>query len=193
MGSDEEIKDIFNWQVLHSKKPFENGFLSNGKMVFKNVFTLDDHLIQRDKDLLEEYAPKLFNTYQGIYELEDIMIEWATLLHNYRSEYGNKKIIHNMGGKQIVPTYAKKSKDEKAIILKNRVEDILKLLSTNFSTKEHITEFKTMLKKVHANPDEYFTFKPKYQILKQPIKDYLLSLNLKGKSLTINEFIKTIK
>ena len=193
MISDEEIKDIFNWQVLHSKKPFENGFLSNGKMVFKNVFTLDDHLIQRDKDLLEEYAPKLFNTYQGIYELEDIMIEWATLLHNYRSEYGNKKIIHNMGGKQIVPTYAKKSKDEKAIILKNRVEDILKLLSTNFSTKEHITEFKTMLKKVHANPDEYFTFKPKYQILKQPIKDYLLSLNLKGKSLTINEFIKTIK
>ena len=192
MFSDEYIKDTFCYQVLYSKKPFEDGCLSNGKRIFKNLYTLDDTLSDKDKSLLEEYAPKLFNTYQGIYKLEDIMIEWATLLHNYRSEHANKKMIYNMSGKQKNPTYAKKSKDEKATILKSRVGDILKLLSTNFSTKEHITEFTDILKKVYANPDDYFTFKPKYQILKQPIKDYLISLDLKGKSKEISDFMKAI-
>ena len=193
MLSDDEIRDIFSWQVLHSKKPFENGFPHQGKRIFKNIYTLDDTLSEKNKSLLEEYAPKLFNTYEGKYKLEDIMIEWATIFHNYHLVNTEKNIIHNMGGKQKIPTYAKKSKNEKITILKNRVEDILKLLSTNFSTKEHISEFTDILKKVHANPDDYFTYKPKYQIKKKPIKDYLLSLNLKGKSSIIDEFIKAIK
>ena len=200
MGSDEEIIfsdeyiiDTLYHQVLHSKKPFENGFPHQGKRIFKNMYTLDDALREKDIELLEEYAPRLFNTYKGEYELEDIMIEWATLLHNYRTEHRNKNIIHSMGGKQIIPTYAKKSKDEKVTILKKRVEDILKLLSTNFSTKEHISEFTDILKKVYANPDDYFTYKPKYQIKKQPIKDFLISLELKGKSKEINDFMKAME
>ena len=190
--TDEEIREVFNWQVLHSKKPFKNGFPSQGKRIFKNMYTLDDTLSEKNKSLLEEYAPKLFNTYEGEYELEDIMIEWATLFHNYHQVNTEKNIIHSMGGKQKIPTYSKKSKDEKVTILKKRVEDILKLLSTNFSTKEHIIEFTDILKKVHANPDDYFTYKPKYQIKKKPIKDFLISLGLKGKSKEINDFIKAI-
>ena len=193
MISDDEIRDIFNWQVLHSKKPFENGFLHKGKRIFKNLYTLDIPLTEKDKTLLEEYAPKLFNTYEDTEKLEEVMIEWATLFHNYRQVGVEKTFIHNMEGEQVVPAYAKKSLDEKTILLKNRVEDILKLLSTNFATNEHITEFTDILKKVHVNPDKYFTFKPKYQILKQSIKDWLISLKLKGKSKEINDFIKAIK
>jgi len=179
MLSDDEIRDIFRWQVLQNKEKFEVG-------------SFDDWLEQEDKDLLEEYAPKLFNTYKNIEKLENIMIEWAILLFNYRHEHIGKNIIHGMGGKQKIPTYAKKSKDEKITILKSRVEDILKLLSTNFSTKEHIIEFTDILKKVHATPDDYFTYKPKIPIKKQPIKDYLIGLELKGKTKEINDFIKSI-
>lgn len=193
MISDDEIRDIFNWQVLHSKKPFENGFPHNGERIYKNVLTLDVTLIEKDKILLEEYAPKLFNTYEDTEKLEEVMIEWATLLHNYRQVGVEKTLIYNMEGEQVVPAYAKKSLDEKTTVLKNRVEDILKLLSTNFATNEHITEFTDILKKVHGNPNKYFTFKPKYQILKQPIKDWLISLKLNGKSKEINDFIKAIK
>lgn len=193
MISDDEIRDIFNWQVLHSKKPFENGFPHNGERIYKNVLTLDVTLIEKDKILLEEYALKLFNTYEDTEKLEEVMIEWATLLHNYRQVGVEKTLIYNMEGEQVVPAYAKKSLDEKTTVLKNRVEDILKLLSTNFATNEHITEFTDILKKVHGNPNKYFTFKPKYQILKQPIKDWLISLKLNGKSKEINDFIKAIK
>jgi len=166
--------------------------LHNFGKVSQNVFTLDDMLNDSDKALLESYAPKLFNTYSEPNNLHNVMLEWATLLHNYRQINCEKSIIDNMKGKQKIPTYEKKSLEEKKIILKNRIEDILKLMSTNFATNKNIKEFTSILEQAHKEPERYFNSKPKYEIQKLPIANYLRSLKLKGKSKEIEEFLKAI-
>lgn len=192
MISDEICRDTFCYDVLNDKAPFSKGILSNGARVYQNVFTLNDMLSESDKSLLEDYAPKLFNTYSELTNLHNAMLEWATLVHNYRNTNYEKSIIHGMQGKQKIPRYEKKSLEEKQKVFKNRIKDILKLMSTNFSTNENIKELTDILKQAHETPERYFNSKPKYKITKQPIRDYLTSLELEGKSKKIIEFLKDL-
>jgi len=153
---------------------------------------------------LEKYVPILFNTYSKFEKLENVISEFVKLYYLYRREFYNSIITED--GKVI--TIRKLTQifyDNSPIPNKNKTRDIeiesfKKHLNAIYSflggsrfgtVKGH--EFKKQLQEVCANADEYIPKRTKVTISTKPIKDYLLSLNLKDKSLTIDEFIKAIK
>jgi len=162
-------------------------------------------LEEDDIVLLEKYVPILFNTYSKLEKLENVISEFVKLCYLYRREFYNSLISVEDGKVTTIREMTqifydnspipnkKKTRDMQIESFKKHLNAIYSFLGgSRFGTAKG-KEFKKQLQEVCDNVDEYIPKRTKVTISTKPIKDYLLSLNLKGKSLTIGEFIKAIK
>jgi len=191
---DQECIDIFNYDVLHIEKVMTDSV--TGKPIFPDlVYTLDELLSEADKALLEGYAPKLFNTLNESNDLCSAMLEWATLLQNYRHSKNNFGVAIQ---KSIINNYPnlrnKKSKQEKLNTFQNNLKSVFDAIGGGAVGTPKGNTLKKLLDDAYHNPNDYFTSKPKKD---KPsianMKDYLNSLDLNGKSKIISDFLKEIK
>ncbi len=148
--------------------------------------------VTKTTDLIEEYAPKLFNV-ANPKELEEIITKWLKLIYEYGSAIPKQNLLNSMQGKAKIIGYEKKSKEEKIKVFRTKIEDITKLIHNNFSTNADIDELEKVLGKAYKNADNYFNSKPITEKDKNAISDYLVSLKLYGKSKEINNFIKALQ
>ena len=174
MYSDEECEDCMNYDVIYEKDNLK-------------LFALNNY----DEELLIEYAPKLFNTYEGK-NLKEVMIDTAVLIHNYRSSYFSNVLNKNfMNGYPLI--MKNKSESERYNAFKNKTEDIIKLLGGDVVGTKKGNELKKLLRDALENTEDYFIPKPSIIEPKSIIENYLVGLKLEGKSLIIKDFIKAIK
>ena len=174
MYSNEECADCMRYDIILNKNKLKLYKLTND-----------------DMNLLEEYAPKIFNTYNGK-NLKEVMLDTAILIHNYRNSLFSKEIINLLCNGY--PTVNKnKTQKDREEALKNKIEDIRLLLGVEIATTEKGVELDKILKYALKNPQEYFPIIPKIKSSKKEIINYLTNLKLDGKSLIIKEFLKAIK
>ena len=174
MYSDEECEDCMNYDVIYEKNNLK-------------LFALNNY----DEELLIEYAPKLFNTYNG-QNLKEVMIDTAVLIHNYKSNFfGNAINSMVMYGYPLVMKKETEKKRQKSF--KTKVEDIIKLLGGDVAGTKKGNELKQLLEDALENTQDYFIPKLKMIEPKTVIENYLVELKLEGKSLIIKDFIKAIK
>ena len=183
---DEECISTFE-DVLSDTSPF-----SLHEQYGKFGITLDITLRDSDKDLLQKYAPKLFNTLLKQYDLHDAILEWATLVHNYRNSQKEANFVNkNIYGDY--PTTYGSHKDKKTInAFKNRIKTIYDLMGGDAVGTKKGNDLKKLLKDACENPNDYFTRKPEMKPNKDPIEDYLRGLKLPDKSKVITDFIKDL-
>ena len=174
MYSDDDCMDCMNFDVIYEKNNLK-------------LFALNNY----DEELLIEYAPKLFNTYNGE-NLKEVMIDTATLIHNYQSSFfGNA--INNiiMDGYPLI--MKNKTPNERQESFRNQVENIIKLMGGDVAGTKKGNDLKQLLRDALENTQDYFITKPKILEPKKNIENYLVGLKLDGKSLIIKDFIKAIK
>ena len=174
---DEECIDIMRHLILkYTSEDGICGSLTNG-----------------DLDLVEDYAAKLFNTYNGK-DLEIVMGATINLLNNYRTAISYKETCKEI--KKVLPKAMSHKKDEKKedALIKHS-EAIINLIFGGVGTKQGVKLRKELLD-VIEKPKDYLVSKPPSISLscttKKKIKEYLLS-KLHGKSKEINEFCQKIK
>jgi len=181
------IEDTFR-EVLEDTAPFKDDF--KGLSLSWVFFPTDDSKPNRLLILLEEYAPKLFTIVPNEYELHKVMLNWGVMSHNYihsKNNFGlsiQKQILNNL------PTLrSNKSPEEKLGIFKNNIISLYKATGGNAVATKKGKELKKMLKDAFLNPEDYIPKKPTIREPSiEPIKDYLKSLGLDGKSELIEQF-----
>lgn len=163
---------------------------------------LCNKLHDSDKDLLEEYVPKLFNTIPDpVNNLGDAIYTLTVLLHNYRDAILEQNLF-----KDQFDGFAnnKRSGQGTKVDIKSfrlSIERIMRLLggkdqegdTLQLKISPKAFDLVKLLDHAYQNPDEYFLKNPKYTISKDPISDYLNSLELPDKSNIIKEFMKKIE
>lgn len=194
MISDEYIIDTINYQVLQQK----------AHLTINNIL-YSDRLEIGDIELLEKYAPRLFNTYKNIEELEDVLSEFVKLYYLYRREFYNSLTAVEDGKKTTLSQLEqifydnspipnkKKTRDKQIESFKKHLNMVYNFLGGSRFGTEKGNKFKKQLKEICDNADEYIPKRTKVTTSTKPIKDYLLSLKLIGKSSTIDEFIKKLE
>jgi len=186
--SDEDCKDMMKYAIEHEILTIISR--ETGK---EEQITLSDRLNLDDKLLLEDYAPKLFNTYEDRQKLDKIMHKLALLLSNYRKEPNyNKsmKIFYEGEG-----VHSKnKSEEKRKEAFQKHCDNLYGLLGTGFLRSEKGNELQKMLKDAFYNPQEYMPPKPKKITNSYSnIHNFLTDLKLPGKSDTITEFITKLR
>jgi len=186
------IKDIL---YNHIDKKFIWNFMS-----IQQIETLSFNELFEDveKKLLEDYAPKLFNTYSTPDKLQEVIFKWVLLFYDYKIQNLRKedfKIRHieKHYNNSSIP-YKKHKMTDQEVSFQNHIKDLLNLLGgvSGFDTPKG-RELKEVLEKVLDNhPRDYIPLKPKIIKSTTSLKDYLIDLKLIGKSELINDFIKAI-
>ncbi len=190
--SNELCTDTMIYDILNDEK-------------FLNSNTTDgiggNSLNSNDKILLEEYAPKLFNTLEKFDDLQSVMTKLVDLVNIYRY----KSIIHR-GEKKMLTLYpkiksaSKKTEAEKIKIFKNHIVNMIKLAGDNrYSLQDHQKSkeyiyFWNILDDVCDHPEDYFPaeYRDVSTPQKETIEKYLMGLKLPGKTESIKEFMKKI-
>ena len=187
--------------VLYQDDPYE---IIPDKKVHSYSINIEK-LPKDDKDLLLEYASKLFNTlqkgktdpfgntinlYYAIYQLVNDMVLYRL------TKSGEKKIAL---AKEIEPLN-KKAKQEKEKYLQDHAKAILKMIGGSANTSGgspnsfDLFNLKKYLEDIVKLPSRYLPIHPKgYFRNKNIIKENLIELELPLKANIINEFIKKIK
>ncbi len=164
------------------------------------------HFSEQDKDLLVEYAPKLFtpqysknNSYQielkSKYtnkELSKIMLELAECVGSYRYDK-----LHNIKSKEIYkPREKNKKPEDREGSFVNHINAILDFIGrVDIPLKDSQNIFRSELIKARNAPKDYV--KPvklkTIKVHKDLIRQYLYSLKLEGKKENIDQFISALK
>ncbi len=190
------IRTYEDWECVEAMK---TEIARKIEMMSSNIFTIDD------ENLLEEYAPKLFNTLPRdrldpfgnkidvYYAVRNLLYEMI----NYRVNKLNKKRVsvaeHREG-------LAKHSQEDKAEFLRKRASELLKMIG---GTKDRIGGEDMGFEKYHlakaledlvSHPINYVPahFKGR-KTSKREIKAALVELELPGKTPIIEEFIKKLR
>lgn len=170
-------------------------------------------LSEKDRELLIEYAPKLFDTLPKEKDLYDSMLGLATILGKYRFEVlWHRKESARMDSY----SHSKKRQEDKEEALKKHIDAIVKIIGTDMYIPkgEEISHLRTSrddlldeLERAYQNPMSYL---PPGNIgysleenehgeivkvshhTKQPMEEYLKALDLKNRSDIIKEFVKKI-
>ena len=184
------IEDTFR-EVINIEIPMKDAAT---KEVIPITFTLDEILTNEKKLFLEEYAPLLFTIVPDIYDLEKVMLEWATLVHNYSHSKNNFGVSIQRQIKARFPKLRENKKpSEKIELFKNNLKSIYDATGGNAVATKKGKELKKMLEDACRNPNDYFPTKPTIEKpSKEPIEEYLISLQLEGKSPIITQFIKEL-
>ncbi len=140
-------------------------------------------LTKTDIDLLIEYAPKLFNTFREPSRVNDVMLELAMMVEEYRGSIDRNKNYN---------TYlSHKGEEEKIESFKRDIMNLYSQMGGYSIGTKAAWDLKDKLLTAHRNPEEYLEKKPPGGT-KQHIKDYLNGLSLPDKSNVIKEFIKKL-
>jgi len=152
-----------------------------------------DNLTFDDMDLLEEYAPKLFNTYDGK-NLEQVMLNLAIKLHNYRTDILSGEIGKELDGAFYPEVMSHKTDKVKQDTLAKYSKAIINLIFEKEAGTDKGLELVNKLYDVIKKPEDYLLLKsPIFYPSKKRIKEYLYALKLRGKTTEINNFINAIK
>ena len=169
MYSDEDCIDTMRSLILQISEP--------------NSLTGDDF------DLLEDYAPKLFNRYDGK-DLEKVMYATIHLLSDYRVVISYRKCECKEIEKVLPKAMLHKTYEEKKDALIKHSEAIINLIFGGVGTKKGVKLRKELLD-VIKRPKDYLVLKPpSISSSKKRIKEYLLSLKLQGKSIPLQILCK---
>lgn len=159
--------------------------------------TLGDFIKDTDKDLIEEHAPRLFNTYSDN-NLKDVMRSWVELFYNYRVQEMQYKYYEILGFRQhyeksSIPSKKDKNRQEESF--KASIQGVINFLGTeNLGTEKGEKLRKTLQEVLNDNPNDYIPknanlneLKPK----KTPIKEYLKQV-LGGETNAIKNFLNAL-
>ena len=185
MISDEECRDTMIYDVFSFLK--------------KKSYSIGDLLEENEKDLFEEYAPRLFNSYTKGSKLKEDMLKLVELYIDYTFNKANPKkgAISPRQFKQEVYNQSpipnkNKSYEYQVEELKKHLEYVYNYLGGKCYNTKYSKDFKEQLLEVCNNPKKYLPKRPTIKSSKKPIKDFLISLKLNGKTIEINNFIKAI-
>jgi len=170
-------------------------------------------LSKEDRELLIEYAAKLFDTLPKDKDLFDSMLGLVTIIGKHRFEVMWYKQENSRMG---LYSHNKKNQEEKADALKKHIQAILGIIGIDsYVPKEgdlaglrtSKDDFIDELERAHEDTMSYLPRgNPGYSLeenkhgemvkvlhhTKQPMQEYLKSLHLKNRSIIIKEFIKKI-
>lgn len=148
-----------------------------------------------DIKLLDDFTPKLFDTYDGDAPIKDILREHIEILYQFRMIHSSH-CLHNSLRYEIAPKLGKKkSREENIDSFKKKIQDIFDLMGGDtYPRTKDINIFIQELQKAYSNADMYMpSEKIKTPRLINGIKDWLTSLNLTNKTDIIKEYTKSIK
>lgn len=170
-------------------------------------------LSEKDRELLIEYAPKLFDTLPKDKDLFDSMLGLATILGKHRFEVIWQR---SEGVRMKSYSHSKKTQEDKAEALQKHIAAIVNIIGTDWYTPkgEEFSDLRTSrddlfdeLERAYQDPMSYLPYgNPGYSLeqnehgemvkvlhhTKQPMQEYLIALDLKNRSDIIKEFIKKI-
>ncbi len=171
-------------------------------------------LSERDREVLMEYAPKLFSTLPADQDLSSAMNGLAEIVGKHRFENVYRKSEQNKFNEHAL---SQKSNEEKAKSLQSHIEAIVKIIGTDMYVPKDskLAQFRTPhddlldeLEGAYQDPMRYLPHRPPEYCLEQdehgetikllhhtltPTKDYLKSLRLKKRSIEITSFITELK
>ncbi len=164
--------------------------------IMENVLRADEFasISDKDKSLLEEFAPKLFNTAKySDFVVEGMMRILCSDVRGYREGNGSFKFIEKKG----VMLKNQDSKEREKSLIKHATS-ILKILGDPSKDDiQYMTEnYKVFmgLKKMIDNPKDFFSMKIKYTAkTKTKIKNMLQELQLPKKAKIIDDFIEELQ
>ena len=210
--SDEECRDTLIYDVFAQKDDWEEwekkdvfGKPSDTKLISlfsplameefdkrnQNPPTLGERLTIEDAELLEEYAPKIFNTIpEPNINLNPYLHTLTILIRSYRRAELQIKLLEEKFNAYNA-SKSNKGEKEKIRLLRKRLNDIVNLIGEP-SHPDAAKYIFPALQKLYYEPQKYISRNPKYTISKSPILDFLRSLKLPGKSQIIEEFYKKI-
>ena len=160
------------------------------------------NLLEEDKVLLEEYAPKLFNTFKPMSilnsreELREVMYGLCYILNTYRFESFFKVGISTHVSRD---SFRKNGNRNELIRLQNHANDILKLIGDEeheLFENTRTNELRKILLDVISTPDDFYPVFPNrvsrtLAIKKKLIQEYLEEFSTPSKF--IQEFLSKIK
>ena len=152
-------------------------------------------LSDMDKELLTEYAPKLFNTSTNLKGIKNDIFKLVDLIYKYRLYNSPHYIINRI--RNSFPTKYEKDLPQKEQALADGIETVLELMGDILSVEDDI-ELKNKIKEIGKNPSKHIPKKPpspkKYKDYTSltTIKNYLSSLKMNKKK-TIDEFIERLE
>ncbi|MEA2016987.1 MAG: hypothetical protein U9N59_00955 [Campylobacterota bacterium] len=179
-----------------------------GRGADKDKISIKDNLLSDDFDLLEKYAPKLFNTFDEPNELEKVMTLLIAQVNSYRHCIKfNKKQREEYEKEQIISK--KKSLEYKIKIFQDDIQKIINtIVDKNYINPydQELADRKNNLLKelklaltcpkiyIHSIDDKSSncTINDEPVCDKKAIMGYLKMLNLPNKSTIIEEFYKKI-
>lgn len=221
--SDEECIDTFLYDVLQAEdycvkwdkkdvfgepsdiglqplfKPFTKEQLKKLKVC---IPTLGDYLSESDKELLEEYVARLFNTIpEPSNNLVDAIYTLTVLIRSYRDAERERRVFEKQFDEFNDSMRSNKGKKSDIESFRKNITRIMHLLGGKMPdgkggyTLAITPKAEPLVEALHEaykNPDDYFPKNPKYTISKSPILEYLNSLDLPDKSDSIKEFMKKV-
>ncbi len=171
-------------------------------------------LSEKDREVLIEYAPKLFNTLPVDQDLSQAMNGLVEVVGKHRFENVYRKSEQNKFNRH---SLSNKSHDDKVKSLQSHIEAILQIIETGLyvpkdhELAEHRTPLDSLIEELeaaHRDPARYLPHRPPEYCLEHdehgeiikvlhhtltPTKDYLKSLHLKNRSIEITNFITELK
>jgi len=171
-------------------------------------------LSERDREVLIEYAPRLFNTLSTDQDLSQAMNGLAEVVGKHRFENVYRKSEQNKFDKHAL---GNKSHDDKVKSLQSHIEAIIQIIGKDiYVPKGHdLASLRTPhddlideLERAYQDPAHYLPHRPPNYCLEHdehgktievlhhtltPTKDYLKSLHLKNRSIEITNFITELK
>lgn len=220
------------WTISTNSNPIEyytmereitdKWFIIEDEIAFKTKKFEDEVILSfDDKELLIEYAPKLFNTWKDTNTLKEIMFNFVDKVYQYKFMKSPNN-MHNQLNNNLSPTYAKHN-HRKIQALSDKLKEALDLMSRyDCFFEDHVRVGSTIednfreklpkslatrheetvgnlvvrvISEIIENPEKYVMKKvyiPTTETKKE-IREYLISLKLNEKSNEINNFMKEIK
>ncbi len=168
---------------------------------YYNLFSeesIHNQLTDDDRKALEDYAPILFNVFNGE-NLEDAMFGLVKAVWDYRL-YQSPHYAINYVKNNNFKRYTKDPKD-KIKSFSGHIDSLIELMGGNFSSgtpkdpnMPTPAELKTILKYAKEHSETYLPSKPTVSADKKIfVNEYLTSLKLNDKTDEIEDFVKSIK
>ena len=166
------------------------------------INAMDDALLDGDNcmekklpeefvEILVEYAPILFNTLPREHNLYDTSFRLLELLYEYTGELSASLVAQ--GYRDLNTTHKKKSDDARVEAFISNIEKVLSMSGGGLAMNEKGIELKRVLEDALEDPEGYILPRLKVSTATtKPIRDYLYSLNLTGKTKHIEAFIRKI-
>ncbi len=170
------------------------------------IRTIPDNIISTtDWDLLEEFAPKLFNTFHSPNKLEESMQGLARAIMLYRGGPAMNKgflkhfdWLNKHSHQDNLETLKKKAEDMLKIIGRSQKVDVLRAYGQQDLNFELRNDLSLTLEAVIFSPESFMPQDKKEKkkiisVTKNNIEEYLRGLDLIRKDSEIKEFMKHLK